>query len=90
MGRATKVRWTTGAIASVRRLVETHGLRVMCAACRWEGRHYPQAGRIREADCGRCGARELHGKAWAKRYPESWQREVDRAHSLQFAFNRFQ
>lgn len=87
MSRAVK-RWTKRALENVRRQVDLHGLRVMCAACRWEGRHYPQAGRIRDAACGRCGAHELHAKAWAVKYPEAWQREVDRAHNLSFAYDR--
>jgi len=75
-------RWGPRTVAAVRRRIDRYGLRVLCAACDWESRHFPQSGRIRDARCPRCGATELHAKAWAEKYATAFALACDRAKAI--------
>jgi hypothetical protein len=51
-------------------MLERYGLRIVCLACGWEGRHFQARGRLRAKACDRCGAsRALRPQWWVRRYP---------------------
>lgn len=58
--------------------VSKYGLRVVCAACGWAGRHFPVDGRVRAATCKAC-QREgtLTSQAWADTHQARWDAIVD-------------
>jgi hypothetical protein len=78
----------------IRERVALFGLRVICARCGRERRHYPKDGRLREAVCepeegerrARCGG-PMRTVYWATTHPDRWAELVTRERNLTTPFS---
>jgi hypothetical protein len=54
---------------TMRRNVQTFGLKVICLMCRTHHRHRPETdGRLRERECPRCAVKALRSTGWVLKH----------------------
>lgn len=68
--------------------VQKYGLRVICARCASQQRHFPADGRLRDAACKICHSVSLRTEAWAVKNDARWDELVKRTAALSAPFAR--